>query len=146
MGSDDGTAEINVAAWTVYSSFLSIKPAFVSGVDGKSEQTRREIVQVRRLDSVWPELRLDGRRILLKVDTQGFERSVLDGATASLPRILGVQLEMSIRAIYDRQPTYIEMLAHLNSLGYAIAGMTPGWNAPDTGELLEFDCLFVRVR
>jgi hypothetical protein len=40
----------------------------------------------------------------------------------------------------------MQMIQHMESLGYAIAGLAPGWNAPDTGQLLEFDCVFIRVR
>jgi FkbM family methyltransferase len=142
LGNADGEADIHVSDFSVYSSLLPITE-FAVNTDAVARQSRVEHVKVRSLDSLWPELDLEGRRILLKVDTQGFERNVLEGAAASLKKIRAVQLEMSVHGLYKGQPTYIEMLHYMTSRGFVIAGLNPGWNHPKTGEMLEFDALFL---
>ena len=39
--------------------------------------------------------------ILLKIDTQGFEKEVLDGAINFLKRIKGINIEISLNSIYE---------------------------------------------
>ena len=63
-----------------------------------------EKVPVRRLDRVLPEtVDLDGRRTFLKLDVQGYERAVLDGAEGLFRDgvLVGVQTEMSLVPLYE---------------------------------------------
>jgi FkbM family methyltransferase len=54
--------------------------------------------QVQRLDDIFS--RFKGRRVFLKIDTQGSEREVLEGAQESLNEIFGVQAELPIVHLY----------------------------------------------
>lgn len=143
IGGTEGELDLRISTSSVYNSFLPVL-AFANQVDSGSRHERDEKVKVRRLNDLWPELRLEGTKVLLKVDTQGYEHSVLEGASEVLDRIVALQLELSIHPIYDGQPSFVEMLNYVRSRGFLIAGMQPGWNDPNTGELLEFDGLFIR--
>jgi len=145
LGAEEGEAEIGVAEHSEFSSFLKTT-GFVEEMDAGSKRTRVEKVKVRRLDKVWGELKLDGAKVLLKIDTQGFEKNVLEGAAGVLDKIAAVQMEMSVHPIYEGQPSYDAMVGYMKDHGYVVAGFMPGGNDPRTGEMVEFDGVFVRCR
>jgi methyltransferase FkbM-like protein len=55
----------------------------------------KEIVPVKTLDAVAGQYLKDARAPFLKIDTQGFEWQVLDGARDTLPYIKGMLVELS---------------------------------------------------
>src|SRR6185503_4175420 len=65
---------------------------------------RTERVQVRRLDGIFSEA-VNGHRggVLLKVDAQGTDLDVVEGARPVLPRIVAIQLELNVIPLYDAQ-------------------------------------------
>ncbi len=82
------------------------------------------------------------RNLYLKLDVQGFERQVLDGAAASLPRISALQAELSVVPLYEGQPSYLDLLGHIESLGY-LPSLIPAHNPEHFPLLIDFDCHFV---
>lgn len=80
--------------------------------------------------------------IYLKIDTQGYDREVLKGASDSLDRISAIQTEMSVTAIYDGMPGYIEMLNFLGNKNFVPSGFFPV-NPKPALQLIEFDCCLV---
>ncbi|NCT83558.1 MAG: FkbM family methyltransferase [Comamonadaceae bacterium] len=83
------------------------------------------------------------RNLYLKLDVQGYERQVLDGATASLPRLAAMQAELSVVPLYEGQPHYLDLLGHLESLGY-LPSLIPAHNPEHFPLLIDFDCHLVR--
>lgn len=82
---------------------------------------------------------------MLKIDVQGFEKYVLAGATAFLPYVSLVQLEMSLVELYDDEMLYREMMDYLASLGFGkLLTLMPGHSNPKTGRLLQVDGVFGR--
>jgi hypothetical protein len=53
------------------------------------------------------------RRVFLKTDTQGYDLKVLAGARRTLDRTIGIQIELSVVAIYEGMPSYVEAIAML---------------------------------
>ena len=97
LGSVRGQATIKVSENTVFSSMLPQTPA-AERFDASSKVLREEIVEVQRIDDIFA--RFARHNVFLKIDTQGFEREVLQGAEQSLNEILGVQLELPIVHLY----------------------------------------------
>ena len=98
---------------------------------------------MRRLDRL---LNLEveaAARPFLKMDVQGFEAYVLDGAEGMLPRIVGLQVELQLVRLYDGAPTFERMLERIADLGFVLAGLEPGFVGED-GRLLATDGLFVK--
>ena len=105
LGAAERPVEIHVASNSVSSSILPMEEIHRQAAPG-SAYVGSEVVEMRRLD--W------GRRAeieaarhpFLKIDTQGYEREVLEGATDVLGRFSGVQLEMSlVPAVRKGSPT-----------------------------------------
>jgi FkbM family methyltransferase len=105
-----------------------------------------EQVDVTTLDAVFAETvsGLDEPRVLLKLDTQGWERHVLLGGKESLHQVDALQMEVSTISLYDGEPSYLEMLALV-----AEHGFVPVWFDPVVvdrqGRPPQFDCLLQRV-
>lgn len=104
-------------------------------------------VKLARLDEVLPGM-LHGETgdFALKIDTQGAELRILDGARGLLPRARLIQLEASIGQLYEGQPAYYEIDARLRREGYVLVDLEPGYRHPESGALLEFDAVFERIK
>jgi FkbM family methyltransferase len=137
-GSEDGMAELHVAADTDWSSLLATEGTART----EAVARRSETVAVRRLDS----LHLGtAQRIYIKIDVQGFEREVLAGCAGLAGRIAGFQAEVNLEPLYVGQPTVTDLLAEAQTLGLTLAGVENGWIDPTNGRELYIDVIFLRV-
>ena len=134
---------INIAGNSSSSSLLTMLPEHERYAPGTGTIGKVEIM-VHRLDDIADDLIGTAERPFLKIDTQGFEGRVLDRASATLSRIVGVQVELSIVPLYEGAPTWIPMAERISAHGYELMGVEPGFSDPVTGRLLQFDGLFFR--
>ena len=101
-------------------------------------------IQVKTLDSVFlPEWRAR-RDVFLKIDTQGFEQQVIEGAKESLPFVDTIQLEMSLTPLYEGETLFEDMYTLLKGKGYRLVAIEPGSADRETGEMLQLDAVFHR--
>lgn len=114
------------------SSFLSS-----DGFAGKGVQR----VEVRTLDSFLG-TDLLAPPDLIKADVQGFERAVLEGATACLASTQLLLLEVSYRRIYKDVPLAHELIAFAGERGFRIYDICTYAGRPSDGELVQSDILF----
>jgi len=143
LGDRDGTIALHLAGNSVSSSVLAMLPSHTSAAP-ESRYVGSETVDLRTLDSVSTELTSDTERIFLKLDVQGFEYEVLQGAEQFLRRIAGLQLELSLVPLYDGEHLFHPMLHDLEERGYEMWSVVPGFVDPDTGRLLQLDAIFFR--
>jgi FkbM family methyltransferase len=143
IGDEDGEVEINIAANSQSSSILDMLPSHVQAAPDSS-YIGREKVPIARIDSIARRYYREGDNLFLKVDTQGFERKVIEGASATLEAVRGIQLEMSIVELYQGEDTFIDMIAWLQQKGYELHSLEPGFREPNTGRLLQVDGIFFR--
>lgn len=143
IGDQDGQHMMRVSPDTVFSSLREmgdpLRRRFPAAAD-----VREQAIAVRRLDSIWPELVVEPGRVLLKCDTQGYEREVLLGATGVLDSIYGVQLEASVEPLYRGEARMTELMVLMEQLGFALGGIEAGTHERTTGRLLQADCIFLR--
>jgi hypothetical protein len=81
---------------------------------------------------------------MIKIDTQGYELQVLKGASGLLHRVVAMQLELSLVALYEGAPTFSEMLSYMQSIGFEIFNIVPVFRDSRTGRVLQVDGYFVR--
>ncbi len=103
-----------------------------------------EPVALATLDALFPALRGTARSVLLKIDTQGYEREVLEGARLSLRAIDTLRLEMPLTPLYDGEASFLELYTHLLGLGYRMVGADPAFVDAHSGEVLQIDGVFRR--
>jgi FkbM family methyltransferase len=138
-----GKADINVSAHTDMSSLRSFTPDMAELLDS-AKFVATETIRLARLDDIIDEFVEPDDRILLKIDTQGTEDLVLDGASASLERIELVQLELSIVPVYQGTRGFTDMIAYLAGLGFDPVLFLPGYFNKRTARLIEMDGIFAR--
>ena len=143
LGEEDRHAEINVADNSYSSSLLEIMPAHVKAAP-QSKYIRKQDVIIRKLDSIFADFYHNQDRILLKIDTQGFEKNVIDGAEQSLAKIMGIQVEMSLQELYSREMLFSEMIQYLGQRGFDLYSLENGFSDPNSGRLLQVDGIFFK--
>jgi len=145
LGEADGELTLNVSKNRVSSSFLAIRQTSTS-VEPNSAYETACVVTVRSLDSLLPQLEVvkADSRVMLKLDTQGFESRVIAGARESLLRMSLVQMEMSLVRLYDDEVLFVDMCNLMRTLGFDLIALDPGFADMTTGRLLQVDGLFAR--
>jgi FkbM family methyltransferase len=145
LGERDGEAEIGVAASRDFSSLL---PASAGGerlTGSLIAVERTEAVELRRLDSAWDELVPEGEGgLLLKLDTQGYDWHVIEGAGPRLAEVTALQLEAPVQELYEGMVGWLELLGRLQELGFAPSGVFPVTRDARLC-LVEVDLTLVRV-
>lgn len=144
-GDEDGDITINVAGNDgASSSVLAMLDTHVDAAP-TSRYVGTEVVPQRRLDGLLPSLGIDSSRpAFLKIDVQGYEAAVLDGAAElfGAGAIAGLQVELSLVPLYAGAMTYMEGLDRARRLGMSLMGLIPGFSDPSSGRLLQFDAVF----
>jgi len=146
LGKEDGFAQINVMESSLFSSFLQPDPTSAQRFDSANRVVATERVEVKRLDGVLSECLKDieSPRIFLKLDTQGFDLQVLEGAEAVLQRIFALQSEVAFRKIYIGMPDFMQSLAQLLSKGFEVVDFVPVTREHDRLRVIEMDCIMIR--
>ncbi|UZW55768.1 FkbM family methyltransferase [Sphingobium sp. JS3065] len=140
----DGTASFNIMAADQFSSLKKPSGEQDAIFADRNKVTRTVDMQCRRLESMLPELkRAHGfARPFLKMDTQGHDLSVCEGAGGVLGEMAGVQTELGVRPIYEGGTGYRDMIDWL-----AIRAFVPSaFFANNKGHfplLVEMDGIFV---
>jgi FkbM family methyltransferase len=144
VGDRDGEVTINIAGNSVSSSLLPILPSHVTAASAAA-YIGVEQAPLHRLDSIAGAY-LDGAsRPFLKIDAQGYEWQVLDGAVTILPRMHGVLCEMSLVPLYEGQKLWMELLSRLEQSGFTLWAIQKGFVDPRDGRSLQIDAAFVRL-
>jgi FkbM family methyltransferase len=146
LGDVDGTISMNVAGNAGASS--SILPMLKNHQDAfpQANYVGTEDVEIRRLDAVAPEVLRQGDAVFLKIDVQGFEKHVIaGGATTIDQRCGGIEIELSFAALYDGDMLIQEALDLVDSLGFVLAGLAPGFIDVRNGRVLQAEGVFFRA-
>lgn len=143
LGNENKEISINVSKNIVSSSILGIRNETIEFAP-ETEYIRKEKVQLRTLNSYYNEYFKNEDNIFLKLDVQGFEKMVLEGASEILPLVKGIQLETSLFRLYDNEPIIEEMITYVKGLGYELFDLSPGYRNSSTNRLTQVDCIFIR--
>jgi FkbM family methyltransferase len=145
LGAADGTVTLNVSAESDMSSTLPFRPE-MAGLLDSAAYTGTVTVPLARLDGLFDRHVGHDDQIFLKIDTQGTERAVLEGASGILDRVRGIQLELSIVPVYEGECGYLDMISTLGGLGFEPALFIPGYFNQRTARLISMDGVFLRKR
>lgn len=88
--------------------------------------------------------KLNFRRPFLKLDTQGHDLAVKDGAGKTISEFVAIQTEAAIHKIYDGVPNLTESIAHFGKAGFELNAFVPN-NEGVFPVLIETDCLFINT-
>ena len=143
LGASAGTVDIHVAGNSASSSILPMLARHEHAAP-QSRYVGKQAVPLNRLDAVSHPVIEQAGAIHLKIDTQGFEMPVLQGAAGLMPRIRGLQLEMSLVPLYEGQVLFRELYDWVGSQGFQMHGVIPGFMDLGSGRMLQMDGIFFR--
>lgn len=143
IGDQDGEIEIHIAGNSVSSSVLPMLESHLSAAIG-SAYIDSERVPISRLDLVANRYLTPESKLLIKIDTQGFEWQVLDGARETLQQACGVLCELSLVPLYDGQRLWRDIVHRLEAEGFMLWALLKGFTDPRTGQYLQMDGIFLR--
>jgi FkbM family methyltransferase len=101
-----------------------------------------EAIEIVRLDDI----DLPSGPILLKIDTQGHDLEVLQGAAAALERTTAIVVEVRNRSIYHGAPLLTQMIDELSAREFELASLHPLLMDADGLRVIEFDAVFLARR
>lgn len=141
LGDVAGTSTINIAGNSFSSSILNMETAHVEG-SPESKYIGTQEIEIKTLNEVFHSFYQKGNKVLLKIDTQGYEKNVLEGSDAILDKIELIQLEMSLVQLYENEPLYQEIIHYLDEKGFTLISLENGFSNVQTGQLLQVDGIF----
>jgi len=144
-GAENGKREIRVAANSQSSSFLPMKAEHLDAFPD-SCYIGTEVVEIKRLDTIFEEVAGPEAKIWLKLDVQGFEAAVVEGSSGCLERIRAIQAEVSLQAMYEGETTLIDFLPLMTQKGFLLVGLETYLSDPSTSHLLQVECIFRRTK
>lgn len=132
--SENGTTTIYIGG-ALHGSSLMQPP------EGKKQQKRE--IKLIKLDDVCKDKNLQGP-FVLKVDVQGAELMVLEGASRILPQCELVILEVSFFNFRPEMPDIYDVVSYMKEKGFAIYEIFSGHNRPIDGARAQTDIVFVK--
>ena len=134
LGNKNENSYLNVTKKKDSSSIL--KPNILK--DSIYKVINKMKIKVRRLDDVL-KIRYK-KKILIKLDVQGYEKKVLLGAIKSLKKIDYILIELSSSSIYKKQSTKKDIVKYLNKKNFfLLKEINKGFI---TKKIYQTDCLF----
>lgn len=107
------------------------------------EDAQKIVLPMYRLDDMVHANPEGSRNVFLKIDVQGAELDVLDGATELLPYVRWVYLEVSFVPCNESCPLFGEVAEKMYSLGYHVSDIGDPTYIND--QLIQSNFLFVRT-
>ena len=113
--------------------------------DGPSADGVPREIEMVTLDSLQARYRLFGR-ILLKIDVQGAEVDVLEGAGNVLSACDVVILEVSFMEFLAGIPQFYDVVSYMKNKGFVVYDVFGNLNRPFDGALAQTNLLFVKEK
>jgi FkbM family methyltransferase len=139
-----GTATFHVMQESQFSSLrrpAADQPETFSGSNRVVREIHVERSTVAAQIADW-QARLGCRRPFLKMDTQGNDLAVIEGAGDSLGRFAGLQSELAIQRLYDGSAGFAATLAACQERGFVPSAFVPN-NEGNFPVLVEIDCIMI---
>jgi FkbM family methyltransferase len=140
IGAEAGELKINLSINSKLNSALSIRD---NAQDFSSAilTVGAEVVPVKTLDDFAAEY--GGGNILIKIDTQGFERQVIEGGKKTVARSKGVLMELPIISLYKDSWRLSDGIEYMDEIGFVPTQIdSVNYHPMDRQALVEIDCLF----
>lgn len=143
LGEFDGETIINISQNSVSSSILDNLPE-LTNASPKAGFINKEKIKINKLDTIYENLKIKDKNVFMKMDTQGYEKNIIEGSIESLKNIKGLQLEMALIPTYKGALNFEEMKYFIQEKGYKLETIESGFYNISTGQLYELDGIFFK--
>lgn len=144
LGDNDEIASFYLSTHAESSSLSQMLQSHKEAFAASQNINEKIQVSVRKLDTLLPNLLRNEVNIFAKIDVQGFEQKVLNGANESLKKIKMLQLELSFKKLYADDVLFHEIYQYMNNMGFHLIHISPGFKNEQTDELLQVDAIFAK--
>ena len=141
LGDYEGTTEMYSNEFSQSSSMLEMADSHKQAFP-HTKNACSITVNIQTLDATVSELQLDAD-ILLKIDVQGSEKQVLDGAKDTLNKVKIIIIETSYISLYKDQSLFGDIHNYLAELGFRFHGNLGQLLHPTDGSILQGDSIFI---
>ncbi len=117
LGDKNGECDFNVSEASDLSSALAPSSAMLKALP-HAKIVKTVKIPMKTLDSVYEDLNLEGKKVFIKMDTQGYEMPILRASKKTLKSISGLQVEMSLFELYRGETLFSEIIALLDKAGF----------------------------
>lgn len=144
LGDKNEQSTINVSSNSVSSSLLDMNSNYIAEA-ANVRFTGSEAITVKRFDTICSGY-IDTHRdnLFMKIDAQGYEGKILEGAQENMQFVKGIQIEMALTEMYKGQMLFMPLLQKLYDLGFELQGLEQGFHNPVTMQLYEMDGIFFK--
>jgi len=99
-------------------------------------------VKMRTIDSICEQQKIS-KVDVIKIDVQGFEMAVLEGAKKSLENVIYVNMEVNLgEGLYECSSKFDKVVKFMYEQGFSFYDIGDLFRYPDSGELSQIDCWF----
>ena len=140
LGDETGTVTLNVLESDDFTSIHQVS-SYARTRFTRLDVIGQEAVTIHRLDEVFDDLAAGHDRVFVKADTQGHDIAVVSGLGER--RAAALQIELSIRSIYEGTLGYLDAIRELEVSGYRPSAFFPVSRTADGLSIIEMDGVFV---
>jgi FkbM family methyltransferase len=144
LGEKDEELEIFRNNFSPSSSLLKMNSLHYEIFPYTKNHTKEKII-IKKIDSVFKDFEI-GKKILMKIDVQGYEVNVLNGAIDFINKYYPlIIIETSYVELYDKEPLFDEIYKKMNMLNYKFIGILDQLYDPNDGKILQGDAMFEKI-
>jgi len=138
LGSQNGELEFFEHTFDQINSFLKVtddnkNPNYKDSISSVSNVQVKKLDDIKGLEFVHP--------VLLKLDVQGYEEEVLNGALKSLKHVDYIVIELPFEKLYENQKLFNDMNLIMIELGFYLLAPL-GFNSGLEGKIIEIDAFY----
>jgi FkbM family methyltransferase len=136
------TVHFNVMKDSQFSSLHEPDHSSTAAFADKNRVEQTIPVETQTIANLYPLLQTEYgfARPFLKLDTQGHDVDVVQGADTYIGRFVGLQSELGLTTLYKGAKNFHEALDYYQTLGFRLSALIPN-NAGAFPDLNEVDCL-----
>ena len=143
LGDHNGFVDINISKNSVSSSILPMLSSHYEAEDN-SIYIGSEKTPIITLDSVANKYLAQSSNCFIKIDTQGYEWQVLNGAINTLKKSKGILCELSLVPLYKEQHLWKEMIERFEREGFVLWSIQKAFTDMRNGRTLQVDAVFIK--
>ena len=142
VGKQKSIKTLNISKNSVSSSILEISKNKLNQ-EPNAKFIKKEKINLISLNDLLKKKIYKKKRIFLKIDTQGYEKQIIIGASKVLNRIHCIMLEASITPLYKGEVNYLNIIEFMKKKGFYVWAIERGFSNKKIGKVNQIDVIFI---
>jgi FkbM family methyltransferase len=143
IGNKNTINKINISQNSVSSSILDINQTHIDNAP-ESVFIGQQIINEKKLEDIFYEIYIKDKKFFLKIDAQGYEYQILEGASKILNQINGILVEVSLIELYVGQKKWLDIVKFIENNGFSLWSIDRGFTNKKNGRTLQVDMCFFK--